>query len=137
MPEGLVTLPSARGFAETLQGLVDALDQRHVQVFARIDHALNAREAGLELRPTTVVVFGAAQGGTPLMQAEQALGLDLPLRALVYEDAEGEVFVAYNEPAWIVARHGLEPSAFAPVAGMSRLLADVARQAGGAASPHA
>jgi uncharacterized protein (DUF302 family) len=132
MPAGLMVLRSARGFEDTLQGLLDVLRRRGVDVFAQIDHAANARAAGLTLRPTTVVVFGAAKAGTPLMAAEQTLGLDLPLRALVYEDAAGEARIAYNRPDWIAARQGLAPEAFPSTAAMTKLLDTVVAEAASA-----
>jgi uncharacterized protein (DUF302 family) len=122
MTTGLVTVSSIHGFAETLERLTQAVGQGGAEVFARIDHAANAQAAGLTLRPTTVLVFGAGKAGTPLMQAEQSLGLDLPLRALVYEDARGRIWVAYNCPSWIAERPGLDPDAFPPVAGMTKFL---------------
>jgi uncharacterized protein (DUF302 family) len=76
-------------------------------VFARIDHAAGAAAAGLALRPTEVLVFGNAQGGTPLMEAVQTIGIDLPLKALVWQDAAGETWLSYNDPAWLAARHGV------------------------------
>ena len=131
MPTGLIVVPSRHAFAETLQKLVDALHRSGVQIFAQIDHAAGAQAAGLTLRPTTVVVFGAAKAGTPLMAAEQTLGLDLPLRALVYENAAGDTQIAYNAPDWIVGRHGLAPDALPPIAGMTGLLASVVAEAAG------
>ena len=122
MPDGLVTVASGLGFAETLRGLLDALAEADVPVVAQIDHAAAATAAGLDLRPTTVVIFGAAKAGTPLMAADQTMGLDLPLRVLVYEDAAGEAHVAYNEPAWLAARHGLAADGQPTVGGMTGLL---------------
>lgn len=123
MSDGPVVASSRLGFAETLERLGQALERAGVEIFARIDHAAGAAAAGLALRPTTVLVFGAARAGTPLMAAEQTLGLDLPLRALVYEDAEGRALVAYNPPAAIVRRRGLDPAAFATVSAMAGMLA--------------
>jgi uncharacterized protein (DUF302 family) len=131
MPPGLIEIRSSRSFAETLGKFTGALAARGVQVFAQIDHAQNARDAGLPLPPTTVVIFGAAQAGTPLMEAHQTLGLDLPLRALIREDAAGAVFIAYNQPNWIVTRHGVDPTTFPSVAGMTKLLEAVVREACG------
>lgn len=132
MTTGLVTVSSLHSFPETLERLTQAIGQGGAEIFARIDHAANAQAAGLALRPTTVLVFGAGKAGTPLMQAEQSLGLDLPLRALVYEDARGRVWVAYNCPDWIAERHGLDPGAFPPVAGMTTFLETVVARATGA-----
>jgi uncharacterized protein (DUF302 family) len=122
MADGLVVVASALGFAETLERLLGALGESMVPVFAQIDHAAGAKAAGLALRPTTLVIFGAARAGTPLMAADQTMGLDLPLRALVYEDAAGEVHVAYNEPEWLAARHGLAPDGSPTLAAMTGLL---------------
>jgi uncharacterized protein (DUF302 family) len=103
---GLTTLPSAHGAKETMDRLEAEVRAKGMTVFARIDHAAGAKEAGLTLRPTELLIFGNAQGGTPLMQALQTTGIDLPLKALVWEDASGKARLAYNEPAWIAARHG-------------------------------
>jgi uncharacterized protein (DUF302 family) len=77
-------------------------------IFARIDHAAGATAAGLSLRPTELIIFGNARGGTPLMQAGQTVGIDLPLKALVWEDAEGKTWLSYNEPSWIAQRHSID-----------------------------
>ena len=76
-----------------------------MNVFARINHAGLAGEAGLALRPTEVIIFGNPRGGTPLMQANQTIGIDLPLKALVWQDSSGNTWLSYNEPAWLVKRH--------------------------------
>ena len=76
-------------------------------VFARIDHTAGAAEVGLTLRPTELIIFGNARGGTPLMQSVQTVGIDLPLKALVWEDTAGKTWISYNEPSWIAQRHGL------------------------------
>ena len=75
---------------------------RGLTIFARIDHAAGAAEVGLKLRPTQLIVFGNARGGTPLMQSVQTIGIDLPLKALVWQDAAGKTWISYNEPRWIV-----------------------------------
>ncbi len=103
---GLTTLPSAHSAKETMDRLEAEVKSKGMTVFARIDHAAGAKEAGLALRPTEVLIFGNAQGGTPLMQALQTTGIDLPLKALVWEDPGGKVWLSYNEPAWIAQRHG-------------------------------
>jgi uncharacterized protein (DUF302 family) len=76
-------------------------------VFARIDHAAGAAEAGLALRPTELIIFGNACGGTPLMQSVQRVGIDLPLKALVWQDAANRTRLSYNEPNWIAQPHGV------------------------------
>jgi uncharacterized protein (DUF302 family) len=101
-------------------------------VFARIDHAAGARELGLPLRPTELVIFGNAKGGTPLMQANQAIGIDLPLKALVWQDDAGVTWLSYNDPAWFARRHELGQQAEAPVKAMTALLDAVTRAASSA-----
>jgi uncharacterized protein (DUF302 family) len=103
---GLTTLPSAHGAKATMNRLEAEVKAKGMTVFARIDHAAGAKEAGLALRPTEVLIFGNAKGGTPLMQALQTTGIDLPLKALVWEDPGGKTWLSYNEPAWIAQRHG-------------------------------
>lgn len=76
-------------------------------VFARINHSAGAEQAGLKLAPTDLIIFGNARGGTPLMQAVQTVGIDLPLKALVWQDAAGQTSISYNEPVWIARRHGI------------------------------
>jgi Uncharacterized conserved protein len=82
-----------------------------LSIFARIDHAAGAAEVGLTLRPTELLIFGNARGGTPLIQASQTAGIDLPLKVLVWQDAGDKTWLSYNEPKWIVQRHGLGVSA--------------------------
>jgi uncharacterized protein (DUF302 family) len=105
--EGLTTIASRFGPKETMDRLEAEMRAKGMTVFARIDHAAGAAEAGLELRPTELIIFGNARGGTPLMEASQTTGIDLPLKALVWQDAAGETWISYNEPSWIVRRHGL------------------------------
>ena len=82
------------------------MKSRGLTVFARIDHAAGAQAVGMALRPTELLIFGNAKGGTPLMQAQQTIGIDLPLKALAFEDAAGKAWLAYNDPAWLTGRHG-------------------------------
>ncbi|HZC54562.1 MAG TPA: DUF302 domain-containing protein [Xanthobacteraceae bacterium] len=103
---GLTTLPSAHGAKDTMDRLEAEVKSKGLTVFARIDHAAGAKEASLTLRPTELLIFGNAKGGTPLMQALQTTGIDLPLKALVWEDPGGKIWLSYNEPAWIARRHG-------------------------------
>ena len=105
--EGLTTIPSRFGPKETMDRLENEVRTHGMNIFARIDHAAGAREAGLELRSTEVIIFGNARGGTPLMQWSQTAGIDLPLKALVWQDATGKTSISYNEPNWIARRHGL------------------------------
>ena len=105
--EGLTTIASRSGPKETMDRLEAEIRAKGMTVFARIDHAAGAAEAGLELRPAELIIFGNARGGTPLMEASQTAGIDLPLKALVWQDAAGKTWLSYNEPSWIVQRHGL------------------------------
>lgn len=104
--EGLVVFKSAHSAAETASRLAAALPERGLKLIARIDHAAAAASIGKILRPTEVLIFGNPQGGTPLMECQQSLGIDLPMKALVWQDASGQVWLGYNDPAWLVARHG-------------------------------
>ena len=92
----LVTLPSAHGATETVERLKGLLARKDIEIFAHIDHAAAARKVGLPLRQTQVLIFGNPQAGTPLMQGRQTIGLDLPLRVLVWEDGEGKVRLTYR-----------------------------------------
>ena len=130
MPDdGLVTLQSSHDFATTLERLTAALESKGVRVFAQIDHAAGATSAGLELRPTTLVVFGNPVAGTPLMQAVQTAGIDLPLKALVWEDASGATWLSYNDPAWLAQRHGVAGETETVIGMMSKALDAVAQAA--------
>jgi uncharacterized protein (DUF302 family) len=104
--DGIKTLASAFGPKDTMDRLEAVVRSKGMTVFARIDHAAGAAGVGLTLRPTELLIFGNARGGTPLMQAKQTIGLDLPLKALVWEDASGKTWLSYNDPAWVVSRHG-------------------------------
>ena len=104
--DGLVAVKSPYSAKETMTRLEEAVTKRGLTVFARIDHAAGAAKIGKTLRPTEVLVFGSPQGGTPFMECEQTVGIDLPLKALVWEDAAAQVWVGYNDPAYLAQRHG-------------------------------
>jgi len=105
--DGFISLISLYSYRDTMDRLLAALAAHNMTIFARIDHAANAQAAGLKLRPTEVVIFGNAKGGTPLMQDQQTVGIDLPLKVLIWEDAEGKAWLGYSDPIWIARRHGL------------------------------
>ncbi len=126
--EGLITKGSARTFQETLARLEDVLRERGVKLFARVDHDQGAKEVGMDLRPTTVLIFGNPRGGTPLMQLAQSIGLELPLKILVFQDASGKTWVSYDDPTWLAQRFGLDPT-LAPIAAMSATLAELTEAA--------
>ncbi|HET9107034.1 MAG TPA: DUF302 domain-containing protein [Steroidobacteraceae bacterium] len=105
---GLVTLPSRHSVAETIDRLETSLKQRGILVFARIDFSSDATRAGLRLPPEQLLIFGNPAAGTPLMLQVPAIGLDLPLKVLAWENAAAQVWVAYNDPHYIVGRYGME-----------------------------
>jgi len=102
---------------------------RGMTVFAHVDHAAAAAAVGLALRPTEVLIFGAAKGGTPLMQLAQTIGIDLPLKALVWSDASGATWLAYNDPAWLAERHGIAAGGLAATQAMQSVLSVMAHAA--------
>src|ERR1700760_3489031 len=108
--DGLTSKRSQHGPKETMDRLEAAVRAKGMTVFARIDHAAGAADAGLTLRPTELLIFGNARGGTPLMQAMQPLGIDLPFKALVWQDASGDTWLSWNEPRWLAQRHGSSPA---------------------------
>jgi uncharacterized protein (DUF302 family) len=124
-------LRSAHGFAETLARLERAIGARGLTVFARFDHAANASGAGLSLRPTTVIVFGNATAGTPLMQLDQDVGIELPLRMLVTEDEAGAVHLTHADPRGLLARYELGDAGQRVVTAMAGLLDALATTAAG------
>ena len=120
--EGLVTSRSPRPPAEVIARLKAEIAARKLTIFAEIDHAAGAEAVGLTLRPDFLLIFGAAKGGTPLMQAASTAGIDLPLKLLVWQDAEGATQVSYNDPEWVARRHHLSAAVEAPVHVLSGLL---------------
>lgn len=126
---GLITLASARGVKDTIDAVAADVTSKGMTIFARVDHAAGAQEVGLPLRPTLLLVFGNAKGGTPLMQADQRIGIDLPLKMLAWEDDAGKTWLSYNDPAWLARRHGLGAAADATVKTMTAALAAIAKKA--------
>ena len=103
----LVRKQSPHTVGETVDRLEAVVKEKGLTVFARIDHAAGAKKAGMDLRPTELIIFGSPKVGTPLMQAEQTMGLDLPLKVLVWQDDGGQVWLAYETPADMGAARGL------------------------------
>jgi uncharacterized protein (DUF302 family) len=123
----MLTVTGSNGYADTLARLLDAIGRRGLTVFAQIDHAAAAREADMSLAPEIVVVFGNPRSGTPLMQNDPRVGIELPLRVLVW-DGGGVTMIGYNDPrdlsrAYDVGEHG------ATLEAMAALLADLANEA--------
>jgi uncharacterized protein (DUF302 family) len=127
--DGLVTVRSNFGPKDTMARLEAEVKAKGLTVFAHVDHAAGAAAAGLPLRPTDLLIFGNAKGGTPLMQAAQTIGIDLPLKVLVWQDEAGGTFLAYNDPAWLAKRHGLGADVQATVDALSGALRALARTA--------
>ena len=127
--DGLISLPSAHAPETTLERLEAEVAARGLTVFARIDHAAGAAEVDLPLRPTALLIFGGAKGGTPLIQDVQTIGIDLPLKALVWQDAAGATWLSYNDPAWLAERHGLGADTSPAVSALTGLLQNLAAAA--------
>ena len=125
---GLTTMASRFGPKETMDRLETEIRAHGMEVFARIDHAAGAAEIGLALRTTELIIFGNPRGGTPLMQSVQTVGIDLPLKALVWQDGAGKTWLAYNEPSWLAQRHGVA-NKDAAVSKMAEMLSALSRKA--------
>lgn len=122
--DGLIAVKSPHSAKATMDRLEDIVKQKGLNVFVRVDHAAGAAKIGKTLRPTEVLIFGNPQGGTPFMECAQAVGIDLPLKALVWEDAAAQVWLGYNDPAWLAKRHGAAECPAA--ANLSKALAGIA-----------
>lgn len=105
--DGLIAVKSPNSVAVIMDKLETLVKERGLKVFARIDHAAGAATIGKTLRPTEVLIFGNPQGGTPFMECAQTIGIDLPLKVLVWEDASDQVWLGYNDPAYLAKRHGV------------------------------
>jgi uncharacterized protein (DUF302 family) len=128
--DGLKTIRSSHGPRDTMDRLAAEVKARGMTVFAHIDHAAGAAAVGLALRPTDLLIFGNAKAGTPLMQAAQTIGIDLPLKVLVWEDDAGVTWLSYNDPAWFARRHAPGRDLGAPVNAMAAALDAITRAAG-------
>jgi uncharacterized protein (DUF302 family) len=126
---GLVTIPSAHDVKETIDRVETVVKAKGLTIFARVDHAASAKEVGLALAPTLLLIFGNARGGTPLMQANQQTGIDLPLKVLAWQDSVGKNWLSYNDPHWIAQRHGLGHEVDQTVNALGGVLAAIAEEA--------
>lgn len=133
--DGLITVESRFGVTETIDRLAEAVKRAGLLVFARIDHAAGARDVGASLRPTELLIFGNPRGGTPLMQDRQLAGIDLPVKALAWEDEQGKFWLSYNDPHWIAERHGLGDASHAAVAAIAAGMEKVIAAAAGVDQP--
>jgi len=120
---GLVKVASRYSVEETVGRLEAAFAEKTLRVFALIDHSGEAEKVGLKMRPTKVLIFGSPKGGTPLMVAAPSLAIDLPLKALVAEDAVGKVSVTYNDPEYLKQRHGVPDELIKNLAGAGVVIA--------------
>lgn len=123
---GLLRLPSRHAVAETMDRLEASLRAHGILVFARIDFSSDAARAGLQMRPEQLLIFGSPRAGTALMLQVAEAGLDLPLKVLVWEDADAKVWVAYNDPRYIVQRFGIEAALAANLAAVVPIIAAAA-----------
>jgi uncharacterized protein (DUF302 family) len=128
--EELTSIQSSFGPKATMERVEDEIRARGLNVFARIDHSAGAAEVGLTLAPTELMIFGNARGGTPLMQSARTVGIDLPLKILVWQDPANKTWLSYNEPGWIARRHNVA-NAEPVVSSMADLLSAIAREAAG------
>jgi len=124
--DGLIVIKSPNKSKDTMDRLESLVKQKGLTIFARIDHAAGAAKIGQKLRPTELLIFGNPQGGTPFMECGQTVGIDLPLKALVWEDASGQVWIGYNDPEFLAQRHGV--SNCPVVENMKKVLAGFAQE---------
>ena len=121
--EGVSQVPSSHTVDQTLQKLQAAFASHGLQVFALVDHSGEAAKVGMKMRPTKLLIFGSPKAGTPLMIAAPSLAIDLPLKALVWEDENGKVWVSYNSPEYLKKRHNIPEDLVKNIAGAGGLIA--------------
>jgi uncharacterized protein (DUF302 family) len=126
---GLTTIASDFPVGETIDRLAKLATARGLHIFAHINHAAGAANVGMPLRPTQLLIFGNPTGGTPLMQDKQTTGIDLPVKALAWEDENGRVWLSYNDAEWIAARHGLGAASKTAVDAASAVMAALTKAA--------
>ena len=119
---GLIHLSSRYSVPETLARLENVLSSHHLAIFARVDHSGEAAKAGLQMLPTQLLIFGSPAAGTPLMVAAPTLAIDLPLKALAWQDADGKTWLSYNRPDYLQRRHNVPEDLIKNIAGVGALL---------------
>jgi uncharacterized protein (DUF302 family) len=119
---GMIHVTSPYSVPETLRRLESLLQARGLAIFGRIDHSGEAEKAGLKMRPTELLIFGSPKQGTPLMVASPTLAIDLPLKALAWEDASGKVWLSYNTPEYLKQRHNIPDDLLKNISGVGALL---------------
>ena len=122
MDNGIVNVASPHSVDETLKRLESLLEAKGIQIFARIDHSGEASKVGMEMHPTKLLIFGSPKGGTPVMLAAPSSAIDLPLKALVWEDDQGKVWISHNDPAYLERRHGIPADLVKNLAGPAALI---------------
>ena len=122
MDRGMIDVPSRYSVTETLSRFESILKEKGLTVFARFDHSGEATKVGLAMRPTQLLIFGSPRAGTPLMVAAPSLAIDLPLKALAWEDEQGEVWLSYNSPEYLQQRHGIPADLLKNIAGVGALI---------------
>jgi uncharacterized protein (DUF302 family) len=122
MPDSIITLASPHSVTDTLDRLEQILRSKGINIFARVDHSGEAEKVGLHMPPTQLLIFGNPKGGTPIMLAAPLSAIDLPLKALAWQDASGKVFLSYNDPHYLQLRFSLPEQLLGPIAGIGTLL---------------
>jgi uncharacterized protein (DUF302 family) len=120
--EGVITRPSSFSVEQTLQRLGASIQSRNLKIFARIDHSDEAEQAGIEMPPAHVLIFGSPKAGTPLMLASPLLALELPLKALVWQDAAGQVWISYDSSDYLSTRFTIPPELVKNIAGIDAVI---------------
>ena len=119
---GLIHLSSKYSVEETVKRLENLLQAQSIKIFCRVDHSGEAEKVGMKMRPTQVIIFGNPKGGTPLMLAAPSVAIDLPLKALIWEDGDGKVWLSYNSPEYLQKRHNVPQELIKNISGIGNLL---------------
>ena len=125
---GILSLASPLSVSDTTVRVVEEIEKAGMRIFAQIDHQENARAVGVSMRPTTLVIFGSPEVGTPLMQSYPSVAIDLPLKALVWEDADGQVWLSTNDPNYLQSRHGMTATPFQALPGLLKRVVGAAEE---------
>jgi uncharacterized protein (DUF302 family) len=124
--DGIVDKPSSHSVEETVEKLKGILQSKGVTLFATVDHSGEAAKVGMQMPPTKLLIFGSPKAGTPLMLATPSIAIDLPLKILIWEDAQGKVWVSYNSPSYLQQRHGIPPELMQNIAVIEALASKAA-----------
>ena len=122
MSNGIISILSPYSVPETLDRLEAILREKNINIFTRIDHSGEAQKVGLTMPPTQLLIFGNPKGGTPVMTAQPLAAIDLPLKALAWQDTGGKVWLSYNDPQYLKLRHSLPDNVLPPIAGVGALI---------------